>query len=406
MSKFALVGNGPLSNRGCEAIVYSSIDIIKNEFGDSEFLLASFANDSSEKLPNEITSIELPFRLDRWSSLWWQYRFRKLLGLSEDLSYFLRKFQGRISDISAVFSIGGDGYSIDYGHTIIDRLIIMNDFFHSNGIPIIIWGASIGPFGKEPEFEQKIALHLSKIDLIVVRESISLEYLHQLGIRDNVCLACDPAFVLEPKPCQLNEKIEQMLRDQCIGLNLSPLLAKYATNGSLENWTNLSVKIVRRLLAEIDLSILLIPHATFANLSPLMDDEYFLRGVYNMLTESERKKVALLPRNLSSQNLKWIISQTSLFIGARTHATIAALSSYVPCISIAYSRKAWGINEMIFGHRDWVYSSENLDANELTAQVKKLLNSSKQIRMYLNKTIPSQVNEIYKTTERIRKFIT
>ena len=103
-----------------------------------------------------------------------------------------------------------------------------------------------------------------------------------------------------------------------------------------------------------------------------MDDEHFMRSVYSELTDSEKKFVSIVPGGLTSQNLKWIISQTSLFIGARTHAAIAALSSFVPCLSIAYSRKAWGINELIFGHRDWVYASEHLDADELMKQVKKL----------------------------------
>jgi len=405
MSKFALVGNGPLSNRGCEAIVLGSISILEREFGPSDFLLASFAEDSRTGLPENIEQLSLPYRMDRWSPAWWQYRFDRLLGRPENKSRFLHQLEPALAGVKAAFSIGGDGYAIEYGHQIVDRLVIMDNYIRSKDIPVIIWGASIGPFDKEPEFELQMMRHFADIDLIVVREPVSLDYLNGFGIKDNVCLVPDPAFALEPQPCTLSDDIERILTDQCMGINLSPLLARFATNGSLENWTGLAVKIIRRLLAEIKMPILLIPHATFDKLLPQMDDEHFMRGVYGALTESEKKQVSILPRGLTSQNLKWIIGRTSLFVGARTHATIAALSSFVPCLSIAYSRKAWGINELVFGHRKWVYSSEHLDPDLLIQAVNNLLHSSKEIRSYLHHAVPVHLASVQTAVKKVRLLV-
>lgn len=405
MNDFALVGNGPISNRGCEAIVLGTKQILEKEFGASNILLASFARDPKEELPARVKPLFLPFLRKRWSISWFKYRVNRLLGKPDDITDVVRPLRDELNATNASLTIGGDGYAIEYGHTIIDRLVVLDKYIQSKGIPVIIWGASIGPFDKEPEFELQMMRHFKNIDLIVVREPTSLEYLNGFGIKDNVCLAPDPAFALEPKPCEISEDIERMLTDKCLGLNLSPLLARFATNGSLENWTGLAVKIVRQLLAEIKLPILLIPYVTFEKLLPHMDDEYFMRGVYNALTDSEKKLVSILPGGLTSQNLKWVIGQTSLFIGARTHATIAALSSFVPCLSIAYSRKAWGINELVFGHQKWVYSSEHLDPDKLTQQAKDLLRSSGQIRSYLNTAIPAQVAEAYTAAKKIKPFI-
>ena len=47
--------------------------------------------------------------------------------------------------------------------------------------------------------------------------------------------------------------------------------------------------------------------------------------------------------------LKYIISQCRLFIGARTHATIAAYSTFVPTLVIGYSVKSRGIAADLFG---------------------------------------------------------
>ena len=47
--------------------------------------------------------------------------------------------------------------------------------------------------------------------------------------------------------------------------------------------------------------------------------------------------------------MKWVISQCSYFIGARTHATIAAYSTGVPTLVLGYSVKSEGIAQDIFG---------------------------------------------------------
>lgn len=405
MPKFALVGNGPLSNRGCEAIVKGTINILDSEFQNVDYLLASFSEDPVSDFKKNIKQINLPFRINRWSGYWWQYRFNRLLGKPEDKSRFLKILDRNLEGVDVAFSIGGDGYAIDYGHQIVDRLLIMDDYIKNRGIPMVIWGASIGPFDKEPDFERKIINHLKRIDLIVVREPISFNYLVNLGIRDNVILAPDPAFALTPLPCVLHPRIKKILKNNCIGLNLSPLIARYATENNLEKWALISISIIERLITDYDLPIILIPHVTFEKNRPKMDDELFLREVYNKIKPKFRKKVVILPRNLSSQNLKWVISQTKLFVGSRTHSTIAALSSCIPSISIAYSRKAWGINELVFGHTDWVYSSQGIDPGELSTLVGTLLQSSENVQNFLKEVIPKKMNDAFAPAKKIKEMI-
>lgn len=46
---------------------------------------------------------------------------------------------------------------------------------------------------------------------------------------------------------------------------------------------------------------------------------------------------------------KYIISKCRMFVGARTHATIAAYSTCVPTLVVGYSVKARGIARDLFG---------------------------------------------------------
>ena len=81
-----------------------------------------------------------------------------------------------------------------------------------------------------------------------------------------------------------------------------------------------------------------------------VDDFAFLATVTESASKEAKHQIRVLPEGLNASEIKWIISQCSAFIGARTHSTIAALSSSVPTISLGYSLKAKGINEDIFGN--------------------------------------------------------
>jgi colanic acid/amylovoran biosynthesis protein len=395
MKKIALLGNGPILNSGCEAIVLGTKLIIEQEFGPVDFYLASFANDAKSLLPPNIHPISLPYSYPRWSKSWWKYKVNRSLGRPEDKTSVLKQIKKTIWDSSIALSIGGDGYSIDYGHMIIDRLVIMDNYAKSIGLPVIIWGASIGPFDKEPEFERQMIEHFNKIDLIMVREISSLKYLSDLGIKNNVKLAPDPAFVIEPKPCHLPINIEKFLENPCIGINLSPLLAKYATDGDLHLWLNKSVEIINHIINEFGLPILLIPHVTHQSKNPNQDDRIFLLRLLDNLPPKLAGMVMIVPESLNCENLKWIIGRTTIFVGARTHSTISALSSCVPCISIAYSVKAWGINEYVFNHRNWVVSSTNLTTDSLCDRIGGLLEEKEYVRDYLQQRIPAMIVEAF-----------
>ncbi len=85
---------------------------------------------------------------------------------------------------------------------------------------------------------------------------------------------------------------------------------------------------------------------------------------------------------------KWIISRMSLLAGARTHATISALSSCVPTLSFGYSIKARGINRDIFEHEDYCLSPDQVTPDRVASKIKDMLLKKDPIITELNKKIP------------------
>lgn len=76
-------------------------------------------------------------------------------------------------------------------------------------------------------------------------------------------------------------------------------------------------------------------------------------------------------------------------MGARTHATVAALSQKVPTTSIAYSIKAKGINHDLFGHTNFVLETPKVTAATLEIHLNKLIDNHVAIKELLNVKIPT-----------------
>jgi polysaccharide pyruvyl transferase WcaK-like protein len=77
------------------------------------------------------------------------------------------------------------------------------------------------------------------------------------------------------------------------------------------------------------------------------------------------------------------VGRCRYFIGARTHSTIAAISSCVPTISIAYSVKAKGINRDIFDHGKYVLETPAVNAAALKKMLNRLVTEETHIRSHL-----------------------
>ena len=89
--------------------------------------------------------------------------------------------------------------------------------------------------------------------------------------------------------------------------------------------------------------------------------------------------------------LKGFISKCRLFIGARTHATIAAYSTCVPTLVIGYSVKAKGIAKDIFGtYKNYVLPVQSLkNKDDLINGFDWLKNNEDSIRQHLKNFMPS-----------------
>lgn len=385
---FLLVGNGPYLNRGCEAIIRGTVHILRHHFDSPKFLAYTMFRDpgglakqrAQEKDP-EIHQDEICSSYKRFDRRWFTFNVvkRTCRGALKHLWY--RNLKPNLAHARAVLAVGGDNYSLDYSgppHACTE----LDDLVTSYGKPLIIWGASVGPFSKDPSYEKYIIEHFNKVH-IFARESLTHEYLNRHGLVENVHRVADPAFLMEPvQPSK--DKLDMPCEDGAIGINISPLLAKYNVGWDLDAWAANVAGIVQAVISETGRTIYLIPHVT--GIDARHDDHAFLCKVTRLL-DSKRGQVFIVPATLDAAETKWVISQMSLFAGARTHSTIASLSSCVPTLSFGYSAKSRGINQDVYGHTRYCLQAKELAPEIVADKVSEMLSDSGSIEENLRASV-------------------
>lgn len=373
---FILAGNGPYLNRGCEAIIRGTIRIIREAAPGAKFKAFSYFRSNKEfqaqsKSETDGGITHYPMGISRFSPTWWRRQVRRTFDLSIDSNTAFGDLIQNLPDSRAVLSVGGDNYSLDYG--IPKSFMDMDDAVMAAGKPLIIWGASIGPFSARPDFERFMAEHLKSVKAIFARETATIKYLESIGVINNVFLMADPAFLMEPVP-----PIDGFFPEKSsIGINLSPLLSKYITGGDIIKWVSLAAKIVSAVARKFPRQIYLLPHV----IQPGNDDYAFMTEVKRLLPAG--MQVEVIPGHYSAAELKYIIAGMDAFVGARTHSTIASLSSNTPTFSLAYSLKARGLNIDTFGHSDYCLESSRLSSEALLSGISSLLDKRDEIREIL-----------------------
>ena len=390
---FILAGNGPYTNRGCEAIVRGTTKILREHFKDPRFLCLTHIQ-SEEQFRRQCQKEDDPaithhhsHRLSKrealrnfWKPGTWLYAYRSLFNFDALKYQVYRDMLPHLDDAAAVLSVGGDNYSLDYG---VPRLFTgLDDIVLEMKKPLAIWGASVGPFDTMPDYEQYMSHHLREVPGIFARESVTIDYLKGIGVTENVYQVADPAFLMDPvKP----EGVEDVLPidEEAVGLNLSPLMAKYVTGGDLDAWTSLAASIIESVAKTTGMPVYLIPHVT----NPNSNDHEFMQRALSLIKD-RNGNITLVSPEYNAAETKWIISQMAFFAGARTHSTIAALSTGVPTLSFAYSIKAQGINRDIFGHTNYCLEPTNLDTGAVAGRVASMLDENAAIRRDLAARIP------------------
>jgi len=404
------------TNKGSEAVIISTVELLRKLMPESNF--ASFLNcshDLSEKLNIRVIRVgknspflprffgEAKSMLDLIKCFIWagvnkcfRANFRFLINNTR-----LREY----ADADIIIHLGMDYCSDDVG----TRVVLKHCRDVMLGIllkkPVVIWAESMGPFGKLSRPVAKFVL--SRVSLITVRDSLSRELLLEAGInKAPLYLTSDPAFLFAPTSKErineicLQEGIELNNTRATIGVNPShsfimlpvvkektkrekyigvmSLLGSFLASLVPEKLFNPILEVAKRsflysavdskyldyktffaqlidwLIEEYDATVILIPHdqATYQ-----FDDRVVAREIKELVHHEDR--AMLVTQDYNAAEIKGIIGQCDLFVGARFHACIAALSQCIPTVCFPYYHKFALISDI--GQGKFICSGYNLE---------------------------------------------
>ncbi|MBD5523012.1 MAG: polysaccharide pyruvyl transferase family protein [Lachnospiraceae bacterium] len=378
--------HGGSGNHGCEAIINSTCHMIEDipkllvtnsEKEDRFYSLEPLCDILQERKIADHFFAHVFYYV--WRAVFrdpesfMRYRFRKVLGKNKAPLYM---------------STGGDMYCYELSKK---EAIVANSTFNRAGAKTILWGCSI-----EPELLQEAAVieDMKRYALITPRESITEEALRAAGITENVKAFPDPAFVLKPEKMDLPKRFAM---GKTIGINVSPMIVRHekVEGITLANYR----KLIDHILQTTEDCVALIPHVMWN----YNDDRLTLKELYRGYEGNGR--VMLFP-DLPCQKIKYIISKCRAFIGARTHATIAAYSSCVPTLVVGYSVKARGIARDLFGSEEhYVLPVQTLEnSEELIQAYDWMMDREQEIRQRLTSLMPEYIAKAESAGEEVRKI--
>ncbi len=235
------------------------------------------------------------------------------------------------------------------------------------GLKVMLYANGLGPISEKNV--GKVSRVLNKVDLITLRENISMKEITRCRItKPRVLVTADPAYLL--KPCEKG-RTDELMKE--LGGEGKPFAVI-----SVREWKSAPSDFEEEMAKTGDF---LYEKGYFPLFFPMQlskDLEISRRIAGKMAFPS-----GVLDKEVSVPEMLGIISESGLAVGMRLHALIFASAVNVPMIGIIYDPKIKGAMEYMNQYR--YIPVEELKAEKLCSMAEECLNNSGEIKERLYK---------------------
>lgn len=370
-------------NHGCEAIIKTTAKLLN---GPNNIVLWSLSKKEDikygvDKIVEEIIESE---QIQKFSLSYFEALIKRVILKRKEAN--LDIFIKRLFKNNVAISVGGDNYCYKWSA---EQGIRLDRIIRKYCNKSVLWGCSIDSAVITEEMKDD----LKAFDLITAREGITYKCLKK--INSNTVQIADSAFLLEKKIKELPANFKEK---NTVGINISPMVMDFGKNSNivLENYE----KLIQFILEKTEMNICLIPHVIWTYTNDLIP----LKKLFQKYENSGR--VSLI-QDGTCEELKGYISKCRFFVGARTHATIAAYSTYVPTLVVGYSVKSQGIAEDLFdSYENYVLPVQNIEKTEdLLNGFLWIIEHELEIKERLERVIPNYILRAEKAQEYLEKLL-
>lgn len=392
--KIMIILNAIAFNRGSEALVRGLVKACKEQDKNCQIYLTSSEANFADKINIEgVTSYIEKFTYKRdsligffWAGIGKAFHARKL-----DVKMRCKNLLKAAKESDIIFVIGADNY--DKSYHMFDGLHAMNlNLKKVSKAKMVMYDCSL----EKAHIDNDVIDDMKIFDAITVREPITLRNFKEVFDNNKIYYYPDPAFMMPPKEWNLPKNFKE---GKTIGVNLSDLILKPSYCEDKELVLKSYYNMIDHIINNTENNVALIPHVMNGK------DLSVLKLIYERYKNND-KVILIDNENLDAREVKYLISKCRMFVGARTHATIAAYSSCVPTLVLGYSVKSKGISEDLFGTvENYVLPVSSLkNENELLNNYKWLEENENSIRKHLTDKMPSYIAKAEEIKELIAKL--
>lgn len=258
-----------------------------------------------------------------------------------------------IRSSDAVLDIsGGDSFSDIYGMHRFRSVCMGKLIALETGTPLVLLPQTYGPYASA-EARDTARDIVRGATLAWARDLRSFESLRELlgdafdpeRHRSGVDVAFAlPARRPENVPARLEEWWGNRSAGPVVGVNVSGLIhgsaSAHSSLGLAVDYEDLIGRIVTGLVRDHGARVVLVPHVVGKGAET---DVAACRRVADALSGECGENLLALDGEYDQFGAKWVISQLDFFCGTRMHSCIAGLSTGVPTVGLAYSKKTRGV---------------------------------------------------------------
>lgn len=392
--KVGLYGIQGVYNFGCEAIIRGAYSFIKSIYPNCEVYYYSYDSQNDKKvledLQIEIISVEMNKTIQRRIF----NKITKTIGYNK--RFLLFNADKIIDSVDLIVSVGGDIYTIPQilrekkRYPYYNPLVSFCDKAIKKGKEVIVYGASVGPWGEYQKAVDYNINALSKYKLILCREKETIEYLKSKGL-NNVMFFPDPAFQI---------RVRETNKKNYIGINFSPLSLKELYGSYDDAYVKKISTLMDRLYETTSINLMFIPHVLSKNESD--NDLLFMKKIVKYMKHYD--KVIFADTSEGFIGVKKYISQCYVVIAARMHCAINAIDENIPAIFLSYSQKSIGMCKYIYGNDEYLIPLKDIE-KELINKAIKAIQESEMLSNRL-KSRNEEIREYYESNlNAIRKIL-
>lgn len=317
-------------NKGCEALSYAFVSILKSLYPNNKLV---------------VHNVSYKNTLGTFPKIYPNIKFVGHVIQNKNLLY-LFELWNVFREADVIFDITyGDSFTDIYGIRWLIRTNLHKQLALLSRKKFILLPQTYGPFHNKIIKMWSLRI-IKNSDYVFSRDYKSVENLKLKKIK-SIDIVTDLAMALPYDKTKYKVNKDKIN----IGLNVSSLLwegrfARKNEFGLIVNYQKYNKMLIKSLLKDGRYRIHLIPHVIEDIPDAKENDWRPLKELNRIFPET------ILPTDFNTPiAIKSYISNMDIFIGARMHSTIGAFSSGVPVIPFSYSRKFEGL----FGNLNYNY---------------------------------------------------